>query len=134
MWSQLINVSKLSFCISDSQPIVPQHIPFDIFDIANLTVLKLRNNPIHEITSDIAMLRNLRVLVVSFCMISTLPLGYVLPIVYQWSFSTLSPPCRQGMSYPQFTSGHFPHYLHPAATKYLKCPYVCPSNWRQSMP
>ena len=52
-----------------------QIIPFEVFELQQLTVLKLRNNPVREITSDIATLKSLKTLVISFCLIATLPLG-----------------------------------------------------------
>ena len=50
-----------------------QEIPPEIFEIIQLETLKLRNNPIKEIAPEIGALKHLRTLVMSFCLISTLP-------------------------------------------------------------
>jgi Leucine-rich repeat (LRR) protein len=53
-------------------------IPSEIFLFEQLVVLKLRNNPIREIPSDIAQLRNLQVLIIPFCLLTHLPLRCLL--------------------------------------------------------
>lgn len=55
-----------------------QHFPEEIYDLENLEVLKLRNNPIKEIPRDVHRLRKLKYLVVSFCLLSSLPPGLFL--------------------------------------------------------
>ncbi|XP_069061494.1 leucine-rich repeat-containing protein 63 [Pleurodeles waltl] len=55
-----------------------QHFPAQIYDLENLEVLKLRNNPIKEIPPDVQRLRKLKYLVMSFCLLSSLPPGLFL--------------------------------------------------------
>ncbi|XP_067848661.1 uncharacterized protein [Heptranchias perlo] len=51
-----------------------------IYGFFRLEVLNLRDNPITEISSDIAKLTNLRIFNISFCMVSILPVGlFLLP-------------------------------------------------------
>ncbi|XP_038658604.1 leucine-rich repeat-containing protein 63 isoform X2 [Scyliorhinus canicula] len=52
-----------------------QDIPVVIYGFSRLEVLNLRDNPIMEISSDIAKLTNLRIFDISFCLVSTLPAG-----------------------------------------------------------
>ncbi|XP_069496485.1 leucine-rich repeat-containing protein 63 isoform X2 [Ambystoma mexicanum] len=52
--------------------------PTEVFDIENLEVLKLRNNPIKSIPFDIHRLRKLRQFIMSFCLLSALPPGLFL--------------------------------------------------------
>lgn len=53
-----------------------QIFPREILEIQQLEILKLRNNPLRELPSDIHRLRNLRILVVSFCLLTNIPMGY----------------------------------------------------------
>ncbi|KAK3095277.1 hypothetical protein FSP39_012616 [Pinctada imbricata] len=54
--------------------------PREILDVRQLEILKLRNNPLREIPTDIHRLRNLRILVASFCLLTNLPMGlFALP-------------------------------------------------------
>lgn len=48
--------------------------PTAVLDISQLEILKLRNNPLHDLPADIHRLKKLRTLVVSFCMIQSLPI------------------------------------------------------------
>lgn len=48
--------------------------PVAVLDVHQLEILKLRNNPLHELPADIHRLKKLRTLVVSFCMIQHLPI------------------------------------------------------------
>lgn len=54
-------------------PFLMQNIPTIVFEIENLQILKLRNNPIREIPYEIGQLTRLRTLVLSFCILSDLP-------------------------------------------------------------
>ncbi|KAI4898147.1 hypothetical protein NFI96_023059, partial [Prochilodus magdalenae] len=47
--------------------------PVEVCELAQLEVLKLRDNPIEEIPAEIKKLLNLKTLVLSFCKITTLP-------------------------------------------------------------
>ncbi|XP_053404310.1 leucine-rich repeat-containing protein 63-like [Mercenaria mercenaria] len=48
--------------------------PTAVLEISQLEILKLRNNPLHDLPADIHRLKKLRTLVVSFCMIQSLPI------------------------------------------------------------
>jgi Leucine-rich repeat (LRR) protein len=50
-----------------------QCVPVEILDLWQLEVLKLRDNPLTELPHDIDCLKNLRVLVASYCLLTTLP-------------------------------------------------------------
>ncbi|CAL1546904.1 unnamed protein product [Lymnaea stagnalis] len=47
--------------------------PQELFHLENLTVLKMRNNPLYELPADINRLHKLQVLIASFCLIASLP-------------------------------------------------------------
>jgi len=49
-----------------------------VLDIPQLEILKLRNNPLTSLPSDIHRLKKLRTLVVSFCLLQSLPMRYVM--------------------------------------------------------
>ena len=51
-----------------------QMIPLEVCDMHQLTVLKMRNNPLVDIPVEIGKLVGLRVLVLSFCLVSSIPL------------------------------------------------------------
>ena len=53
----------------------PQYLPVEILDVWQLEVLKVRDNPLVELPQDIDRLRNLRVLVASYCLLTALPPG-----------------------------------------------------------
>ncbi|CAM4367540.1 leucine-rich repeat-containing protein 63 isoform X1 [Caretta caretta] len=54
--------------------------PREVYNIKNLEVLKLRNNPIKEIPDDVHKLKTLRILNMSFNLLSALPTGlFLLP-------------------------------------------------------
>ncbi|CAH2224060.1 leucine-rich repeat-containing 63 isoform X1 [Pelobates cultripes] len=56
--------------------------PREVYNLENLEVLKLRNNPIQEIPSGIQNLKKLRTFIISFCLLSSLPIGlFVLPYI-----------------------------------------------------
>ncbi|XP_071511291.1 uncharacterized protein [Diadema antillarum] len=58
-------------------------IPSIVFEIENLLVLKLRNNPIREVPYEVGNLTRLRTLVLSFCILSDLPPSlFTLPIKF----------------------------------------------------
>lgn len=48
--------------------------PTAVLDITQLEILKLRNNPLHDLPADINRLKKLRTLIVSFCMIQSIPI------------------------------------------------------------
>lgn len=54
-------------------------LPLEVLEMSELEVLKLRNNPLIELPPDINKLGKLRTLVVSFCLMSSLPIRYVVP-------------------------------------------------------
>ncbi|XP_071838060.1 uncharacterized protein [Apostichopus japonicus] len=52
-----------------------RHLPHEVLSFRNLEILKLRNNPLKELPQDIHKLVKLKTLVLSFCLISTLPIN-----------------------------------------------------------
>ncbi|XP_014678334.1 PREDICTED: leucine-rich repeat-containing protein 63-like [Priapulus caudatus] len=50
-----------------------QEIPAEVMRCLQLQVLKLRNNPINAIPTELCQLQQLHTLIVSFCLVSTLP-------------------------------------------------------------
>ncbi|XP_072039785.1 uncharacterized protein [Amphiura filiformis] len=57
--------------------------PSEVLSLKNLTVLKMRNNPLKEIPDSISNLSRLKTFVVSFCLLSSLPLGmFQLPLQF----------------------------------------------------
>ncbi|XP_038658605.1 CCR4-Not complex 3'-5'-exoribonuclease subunit Ccr4 isoform X3 [Scyliorhinus canicula] len=71
-------INPYDFFIQRSLAIGSDCLNFRIYGFSRLEVLNLRDNPIMEISSDIAKLTNLRIFDISFCLVSTLPAGLFL--------------------------------------------------------